>query len=160
MTRFGEASEYNDWDPPDGSYRVAIVDTRARFARTGTGLPHAVCQLQIIGTADAGRRFDHFMNLASDAGLSFAREALIVYGMDPDTLDAIDPDTDIDALAAAMRALIGVTAHVTVSHWAPGKINVRVDGSQTALSGLAPSDTQPDPFAAAAAAASDDVPFG
>src|SRR4029077_13592041 len=108
-----------------------------------------------------------YLNLSNDVGQRIAREAFITYGVDPLALDQLDPETDIAALDVLLEDLAGTQAHVTVSHWAEGKINVRVDGAQLPVPGdiaPAPAAKKPnmvDRFAAAAAQrhGNDTIPF-
>lgn len=150
----GEAQD--DFDPPDGSLHVKIVDAGAFSGRDGR--EWAKVTLQIIGTANAGRRFDHFGPAGdhNSVGLRIMREALVMYGLDPEGIE------DLNDLGMAMFELIDNEADITVSH-KDGFRNIRVQGSTTGKSDI-PNPTNEGPaqqsFAAAAAKpADDDVPF-
>ena len=134
MANFGDAwrqaGEEDDFDPANGSYEVEIVDAGAFRGRDGREWAKVV--LQIIGTDDAGRRFDHFMNLNNPVGLRIARESLITYGLEGEGIE------DLDDLGQAMFDLVGNHAWITVGH-KDGFRNVKVQGSRTGQSDI-PSD--------------------
>lgn len=147
----GEAQD--DFDPPDGRLHVKIIDARARTGRDGR--EWAALTLQVIGGAHAGRRFDHF-GPAGDhnpVGLRIMREALVMYGLEPDGID------DIEDLGMAMFELIDNEADITVSH-KDGFRNIKVQGSTTGKSDIPVPASEQQSFAAAAAKPDDDdIPF-
>jgi len=150
-TSFGDAwkkagEAQDDFDPPDGKYTVKIVDAGAFAGRDGR--EWAKVTLQIIGGNDAGRRFDHFGPAGdhNEVGLRIMREALVLYGLDPDGID------DLDDLGRAMFELVGNQAEITVGH-KDGFKNIRVQSSRTGESDIPtdPPTSQQQSFAAAAA---------
>jgi hypothetical protein len=134
----------DDFDPPNGSYNVKVIDASAFAGRDGREWAKAV--LEIVGGEHTGRQFDHFMNLNNDVGLRIAYEALALYGMNGgSTIESLDD------LSQAMFDLIGTNADVTVSH-KDGFRNTNVQGSRTGKSDIPADDSpaQQQSFAAAA----------
>lgn len=147
-----QAAEGGEFDPPDGPYRVKVIDTYAGIARSGAQNPFAKAVLQIIGGELAGRRFSHFMSL-SDNAMQFSAEALLLYGV---WFDGVD---DIDDLSLAMDKVVGTVADVTVKH-RQGFMNVNVNRVLTGESDI-PNPPEDHPksaksFAASAELVSDD----
>lgn len=141
----------DDFDPPNGSHTVKVIDTGAFAGRDGREWAKVV--LEIVGGDHAGRQFDHFHNLNNEVGLRMAYEAFSLYGMKADGIESLE---DLDT---ALYDLRGTTASITVSH-KDEYLNVRVQGSRTSESDVTTAEPQKS-FAAAAAntAADDDIPF-
>jgi hypothetical protein len=146
------AAEGGEFDPPDGLYRVKVVDTYAGIARSGAQNPFAKAVLQIVGGELAGRRFSHFMSL-SEGAMQFSAEALLLYGV---WLDGIE---DVDDLSLAMDKVVGTVADVTVKH-RQGFMNVNVNRVLTGESDVPAPDDQVKPKASFADMAAVDSPDG
>ena len=127
------ASPPTSTTPPTAPTASTIVEASAFTGRDGRHW--AKCVLTPAGGPDVGRRFDHFMNLNNDVGMRIARESLVTYGLDPTSLD--NPGADIETLHTAMQPLVGMVAHITVTH-KDGFRNIRVDGAQTTISDITP----------------------
>jgi len=123
------------YDPPDGTYQVRVHDASAFTGRDGRDWAKVV--LQIIGGDNAGRQFDHFMNLNNETGMRIARDALAMYGL------ALHEIENFGDLQDAMPELIGVYAEVSVRH-KDGYRNHTVISSRTGRSDI-PSDGVPEP---------------
>lgn len=144
----------DDFDPPNGSYVVKVIDTGAFAGKDGREWAKVV--LEIVGGDHAGRQFDHFHNLNNEVGLRMAYEAFSMYGMKGDGIESLE---DLDSALFDVR---GTVANITVSH-KDSYLNVRVQGSRTDKSDVTPATPEPQQqqsFAAAAAAgAGEDIPF-
>ncbi len=162
------AEPADDFDPPNGGYTVRVTEASAFAGNDGRQWAKAV--LKVLEGPHAGREFDHFFGLNSEAAIRIAYEAFITYGLDPAKVDSFeDLQTEIVELA-------GTIATVSVSH-KDNYRNVKVSGSRTDESDIPNDYTVNGPslpakatgvpapqtsFAAAAKGApesTDDVPF-
>jgi len=124
----------DEFDPPNGTYPVKVVETGA-FAGND-GREWAKATLEVVAGEHQGRRFDDFMNLNNDVGLRIARENLSMYGLKD--ADAIE---DLDDLASGMLELTGVYATVSVTHSSAGFVNVKVTQTRTGESDIPGQET-------------------
>ena len=151
----------DEYEPAAGGHKVVIVGGSAFTSRAGDD--YCKVELQELEGENAGRRFEHFMGFKHETGARINREALLSYG-----LKAPEEITDIIDLDAAIKALEGTTAEVTV-RYKDGYMNISVSGSrppetQQQLSDI-PNDTngftepQKKTFAAAAEKFGDEPAF-
>ena len=159
---FGDAwrkagEEEADFEPPVGTYKTKLVDGGAFTSRAGDDYAKVI--LQIDAGEFVGRRFQHFMGFKHEVGARINREALVLYGVNPEGIDTIEQlDDAIDALVK-----LGTWAEVSVSY-KDGYIQIKVIGSRTPAVSDVPSG--PDApanggssFADAAASVNDPPPF-
>lgn len=125
--RAGEPAD--DFDPPDDTYTVKIVDGGAWT--TSDGREFAKATLEITTGEHTGRRFDDFMNFNNDVGARRARENLALYGAKTSDVEELE---DLDT---ALLELTGTEATVTVKHSPDGRfLNVTVYHAKTDTSDI------------------------
>jgi len=146
----------DEYEPAAGGHKVVIVGGSAFTSRAGDD--YCKVELQELEGENAGRRFEHFMGFKHETGARINREALLSYG-----LKAPEEITDIIDLDAAIKALEGTMAEVTV-RYKDGYMNISVSGSrppaQQSFSDL-PNEPDQKPAAsfASAAGGDDNIPF-
>jgi hypothetical protein len=146
----------DEYEPNPGGHKVVIVGGSAFTSRAGDD--YCKVELQELEGENAGRRFEHFMGFKHETGARINREALLSYG-----LKAPEEITDIIDLDAAIKALEGTQADVTV-RYKDGYMNISVSGSRPPAQQQIPdipNDPEPKPAAsfASAAGSDDSVPF-
>jgi len=112
----------DEYEPAAGGHKVVIVGGSAFTSRAGDD--YCKVELQELEGENAGRRFEHFMGFKHETGARINREALLSYG-----LKAPEEITDIIDLDAAIKALEGTQADVTV-RYKDGYMNISVSGSR------------------------------
>jgi hypothetical protein len=122
----------DDFDPPNGTYELRIIDTGA-FEAKSDGRGWGKVRFEVITPVEhAGRQFEDFAPAGDHnrVGFGMFKSGLTVYGLDPEGIE------NLGDLKVAMFDLIGNRVSMSVGHNDKGYLTLSPSGARTGKSDI------------------------